>query len=485
MGLLQPPHRTIAVLALLVLIQSPALAADIAGGAPKADVGGSASSVIAGGLPLGVQQQIDAMLISRESPAELARRISLAAAGARRMADPAEKNAAKAQSRELRAQILREVRARHLLRAVYGQDQLKEQMTWFWANHFSVYALKRDIPLYLADYEDAALRPHALGRFRDILGAATRHPAMLRYLDNDRNVRGALNENHARELMELHTLGVNGGYTQADVQELARILTGFGVDPTGRKAAALARRRDGSLTGGAFVFDPARHDAGDKQLLGQRIAGQGADELDEALDILARHPATARHVSLKLATYFLADEPPGKLVDRISHTFQATDGDMAAVLDVLFTSNEFQAGHTQTFKDPMRYAVSTAQLVYPDAQIRNPYAISAWLRRLGQPLYGRETPDGYPLKGSAWADGNQLAARFELAATIGRGAGEFVGLGRDEREKLPPPSPPDLRRRVEKLNLRLGPETKSVLSTASSQAEWNTLLLSAPEFMWR
>lgn len=485
MALWQPPHRTMAALALLVLIQSPARAADITGVAPQAHVSDSAGPTVADELPPDVQRHIDAMLISREPPTELGRRISLAAAEARRIADPAEKKAAKAQSRQLRAQILGEVRARHLLRAVYGQDPLKEQMTWFWANHFSVYALKRDIPLYLADYEDAALRPNALGRFRDILGAATRHPAMLRYLDNDRNVRGALNENHARELMELHTLGVNGGYTQADVQELARILTGFGVDPTGRKAAALARRPDGLLADGAFFFDSAKHDPGDKRLLGHLIKSQGPDELEGALDILARHPATARHVSQKLATYFLADEPPGKLLERMSRTFQATDGDITAVLETLLNSKEFRTGRTQTFKNPMRYAISTAQLVYNDAPLRNPDALVAWLQRLGQPLYGRETPDGYPLKGSAWSDGNQLAARFELAGMIGRGAGEFVGLRREEREKLPPPSPPDLRHRVETLNLRLGAETKRVLDTASTEAEWNILLLSAPEFMWR
>ena len=226
------------------------------------------------------------------------------------MSDPAKaKEAQQALQQDLN-KLSREAMTRSVLRAVYSPWQLREQMTWFWMNHFSVFAGKAEIRVYLADYEEKAIRPNALGRFRDLLEASARHPAMLRYLDNAQNRAGYLNENYARELMELHTLGVDGGYTQKDVQELARVLTGFGL----------------------FAFSRAWHDDGPKTLLGQPIRARGERELDEALDRLARHPSTARFVSRKLAVFFVADEPPAALVERMAAEWARTDGDIAAVL---------------------------------------------------------------------------------------------------------------------------------------------------------
>src|SRR2546422_7311634 len=221
----------------------------------------------------------------------------------------------------------------------------------------------------VADYEERAIRPHALGRFRDLLGATARHPAMLIYLDNAQNAANRINENYARELMELHTLGVDGGYTQRDVQELARILTGFVVRE------------------GWFEFIPGRHDYGDKLLLGRAIRGRGAAEVDEALDLLARHPATARFLCRKLALVFVSDDPSEVLVERLASTFPSSDGDIAAVLRELFPSAEFSASLGTKFKDPVHYVVSAVRLAYDDKGILNAGPLINWLGRLGGPLY--------------------------------------------------------------------------------------------------
>src|SRR5712691_7253419 len=239
-------------------------------------------------LPPEAQATIDAMTISQRPLADLAAELE-----PQRKADP------KAYQESL-GRLGREAQTRMLLRALYSPNQLEEQMTWFWMNHFSVFQFKGPLRSLVADYEERAVRPQALGRFRELLGATARHPAMLIYLDNARNSAGRINENYARELMELHTLGVDGGYTQRDVEALARILTGWSLD----------------LAGGELSrFYPRRHDFGDKQLLGVTIKGRGAAELDEALDLLARHPSTARFVSRKLALFLVADEPPEALVE--------------------------------------------------------------------------------------------------------------------------------------------------------------------------
>jgi uncharacterized protein (DUF1800 family) len=358
------------------------------------------------------------------------------------------KEAQQAYQQEL-TRLARETMTRSVLRAVYSPWQLREQMTWFWMNHFSVFAGKAEMRAYLADYEENAIRPLALGRFRELLGATAQHPAMLRYLDNAQNAVGRINENYARELMELHTLGVDGGYSQRDVESLARVLTGWSID---LDAPGLAR------------FYPRRHDASTKELLGQPIRSKGAAELDEALDRLARHPSTARFVSRKLAVFFVADEPPAALVERMAATFSASDGDIAQVLRTMFASPEFRASLGTKFKDPLHYALSSLRLVLDDRPLPDAQPVLGALARLGQPLYARATPDGYPLTKADWASGGQLATRFEIARAIGYRIPVRIW---DE-----PVGP-------------LGASTREALARAATAEEWNQLLLSSPEFMQR
>jgi uncharacterized protein (DUF1800 family) len=358
-------------------------------------------------------------------------------------------------------------------------------MTWFWLNHFSVHQAKGNLRAMLGDYEEHAIRAHALGSFRDLLGAVAAHPAMLRYLDNDQNAAGRINENYARELMELHTLGVDAGYSQRDVQELARVLTGVGVNlsasnpPVKKELQAFYVRR------GLFEFNPARHDFGDKVLLGQPVKGKGLAEVNDALDRLAAHPATARFVSHRLALYWLDDTPPAALVQRMAQRFEASHGDIAATLDLLFNSPEFAAAAGKKFKDPMRYVVSAVRLAYDQKAVLNVGPMLNWLGRMGEPLYGRATPDGYPLIGSAWDSPGQMATRFEIAKAIGSGsAGLFKTDGPQPQERN---AFPQLSNALyyQSIARTLAPATAKALDQAASPQEWNSFLLSAPEMMFR
>jgi uncharacterized protein (DUF1800 family) len=381
--------------------------------------------------------------------------------------------------------LARQAAERSLLRDLYSSSQLQENMTWFWMNHFSVHQGKHNLRAMVGDYEQNAIRAHALGKFRELLSATLRHPAMLRYLDNEQNAAGHINENLARELMELHTLGVDGGYTQRDVQELARILTGAGVN-LGPDMPKLRREWQGEyVRQGLFEFNPNRHDHGDKQFLGATIRGRGMAEIDEAIDRLARHPATARFISRKLATYLVQDAPPQALVDRMAKTFLQTDGDIAATLSTLFSSPEFAASLGQKFRDPMHYVVSAVRLAYADKPILNPAPMIHWLNRMGEPLYGRGTPDGYALEQSAWSSAAQMSIRFEVARAIGSGS---AGLFRTEDARPTERAAfPQLSNQLyyEHLRARLRPATLQSLEQASSPQEWNTLLLSSPEMMYR
>src|SRR6267143_1436378 len=273
-----------------------------------------------GRLPAEAQATIDSMTISQRPLADMAVDLERQRRAFQNAAADERKAERQAYQEEL-GRLGREAQTRMLLRALFSPNQLEEQMTWFWMNHFSVFQFKGPLRALVADYEERAIRRHALGRFRDLLGATARHPAMLIYLDNAQNAANRINENYARELMELHTLGVDGGYSQRDVEALARILTGWSLN----------------LAGGELSrFYPRRHDFSDKQLLGVTIRGKGAAELDEALDLLARHPSTARFVSRKLAMFLVADEPPPALVERMAQSFAASDGDIAQVLRTLF-----------------------------------------------------------------------------------------------------------------------------------------------------
>jgi uncharacterized protein (DUF1800 family) len=401
------------------------------------------------------------------------------------MTDPDKKKAANDAYYQDQARLGREAQMISLMRDIYSPDQLREQMTWFWMNHFSVFESKNDIRTMIADYEEHAIRDHALGRFRDLLGAVAHHPAMLRDLDNDQNAANHINENYARELMELHTLGVGSGYTQKDVEELARVLTGLGVNVTPDTPKVRPAYVDFYLRKGLFEFNPERHDFGDKTLLGHRIKGRGLKEADEALDILSREPATARYVSRKLAIYFVSDDPPPALVERMAQTFQRTDGDIAQVLKSLFTSPELKASLGRKFKDPIHYAVSAVRLSYGDKPILNAQPITGWLYRMSEPLNERQTPDGYPMTAAAWSGPGQLTVRFEIARAMGSGN---AGLYKtDGAEPSDAPIYPGIATALfmEGLDRTLRPATRKALDQASTPREWNTLYLASPEFMHR
>ena len=399
-------------------------------------------------LPPDIQARIDEMTISRRSLVDLGAELEQRRRALQQA--PAEERKAERQAfNEDLQRLAREAQTRMLLRALYSPNQLEEHLTWFWLNHFNVFQFKGPLRALVADYEERAIRPHVLGRFRDLLATTARHPAMLIYLDNARNSAGRLNENYARELMELHTLGVDGGYTQADVEALARILTGWSLD---------------LATGELARFYPRRHDFGSKLFLGRTISGSGAQELDVALDMLARHPSTARFVSRKLALFFVADEPSDALVARMAQTFLDTSGDIPSTLRTMFASPEFRASLGTKFKDPLHYTLSALRLVLDERPLPDAQPVIGALARMGEPLYARATPDGYPLTRADWASPGQLATRFEIA----RGIAYRVPL------------------RIWDAPLgALSPATRETLAQASSPQEWNLLLLSSPEFMVR
>ena len=381
--------------------------------------------------------------------------------------------------------LQREAATRYLLRALYSPHQVQEEMTWFWFNHFNVHQGKHNVRAMLGDYESNAIRSHALGRFRDLLGAVVLHPAMLRYLDNDQNAAGHINENFARELMELHTLGVDGGYSQADVQELARVLTGLGVN-LGNPRPGMNKNLAGYyVRRGLTEFNPQRHDFGPKTLLGKPIQGKGLDEIEEALDRLASHPATAKFVCGKLARFWLADTPPPALVQRMVTQYMASQGDIAAVLTVLFNAPEFVQSPPQHFKDPVRYVISAVRVAYDQKVVLNVGPMVNWLNRMGEPLYGRLTPDGYPLTSNAWSSPGQMATRFEIAKAIGSGsAGLFKVDGPQAQDR---PAFPQLANPLyyQAMARTLSNATAQALDQAVSPQEWNTFLLAAPEMMVR
>ncbi len=436
-------------------------------------------------LPEPIQAQINAMTITQRSLEQLVQDMEQKRKTSDAIKDNAEKKMAQqAYQKELNL-LVREAATRSLLRAIYSSNQLQEQMTWFWMNHFSVHQGKHNLRVMLGDYEEHAIRSHALGKFRDLLAATVHHPVMLRYLDNDQNAVNHINENYARELMELHTLGVNGGYTQKDVQELAHILTGVGVnlgtDPPKIKKELQAQY----VRQGLFEFNPNRHDYGDKQLLGNKVQGRGLAELDEALDLLSRHPSTAHFVSRKLAVFFVSDNPSVELVERLSQVFLKSDGDIAATLQALFESTEFTQSLGHKFKDPMHYVVSAVRLAYDDKPILNADPMINWLSRMGEPLYGRQTPDGYSLVEADWASSGQMTTRFEIAKAIGSGsAGLFKTDGPQAQER---PAFPQLANALyfQSMQKKLSPVTRQALEQAGSPQEWNTFLLSSPEMMNR
>jgi uncharacterized protein (DUF1800 family) len=436
-------------------------------------------------LPPAAQAQIDALSISHTPMATFVADMDSQGKTANAITDPEQRQTAQKAYQDSLNRYGREAAIRSLLRDLYSPYQLREQLTWFWLNHFNVHLYKSNIRLLIGDYEDKAIRPRALGKFRDLLGATLRHPAMLRYLDNDQNAAGHINENYAREIMELHTMGVGSGYTQNDVQELARILTGAGVNQTAVAPKLKPEQQSQYVREGLFEFNPNRHDYGDKVFLGHAIKGRGLAEVDEALDLLAHAPATARFVSRKLAAYFVSDNPSAQLVEKMALTFRQSDGDIAAVLKTMFAAPEFQASLGIQFKDPMRYVLSAVRLAYDDRVVLNTAPLLGWLGRMAEPLFGHETPDGYPLTEAAWSGPGQMATRFEIARAIGSGsAGLFKPEGPDAVDHPAFPQPANALY-FTSLRPLLGAATRQALDQAISPQDWNTLFLASPEFMRR
>ena len=443
------------------------------------------------GLPAEAVSFIDKLPVSRTRPQDLAEKIR----SARRSAFGKSADEKKEMAKQLRQEFTElgfQVFERRTVRALYSPHQLQEMLTWFWFNHFNVFQNKKQVRFLLSDYEERAIRPHVLGRFRGLLRAVLMHPAMLVYLDNAENAKDAINENYARELMELHTLGVNGGYTQADVQALAHILTGAGLD--------LSRRPDGIygayVKQGLFAFNPNRHDSGPKTFLGSSFPGErGFAEIERALDILCRHPATAKFIARKLAVYFLADDPPQEVLDRMVAAFAQTDGDIGATLKVLFASREFSdpAYAGRKFKDPVQYLYSAIRVLYPGQVLQNFRPIAGALAQLGEPVYGHQTPDGYGMKERDWASSDQLEKRFQIArGFVGARGRLFVtkeaidaGIDRLRLAQARDAHPIDRAGMEPLVAPLLSQRTRSTLLKSADAEEWATLVLSAPEFMYR
>ena len=385
---------------------------------------------------------------------------------------------------------LRRLATAELTRHILSQRQLEAVMTDFWANHFNVYAAKGFVRLYEGDYLERAIRPNALGKFSELLLATARHPAMLLYLDNAESRRESsasmsagkrrgLNENYARELLELHTLGVDGGYSQRDVQEVARVLTGWSVT---------------QLRGGRFeyIFKKGAHDRGEKKLLGEVFpAGRGEDEGVRLIEFLARHPSTARHVATRLCTRFVADQAPASCVAAATSAFRQSDGDIQQVVRAIVKDASFwaPAARRGKLKTPLELVASTARALgaMPDGSL----ALSRTLEQLGEPLLQERVPTGYPDSEPEWASGGGMLARMTFATELG--AGKLQGLEVRWHETLPPGADAvELSNRLGALLLGAGTgspllsavreETSAIADPEQRRAAVVALLVGSPEF---
>jgi uncharacterized protein (DUF1800 family) len=345
-----------------------------------------------------------------------------------------------------------------LFRAIYSDRQLLEVMTDFWFNHFNVFVGKGPDRYLLTSYERDVIRPHALGKFEDLLVATAQSPAMLFYLDNwlsvgpnsdvangipkqanrqsrqrvrnkgqtnqSKGKRNGLNENYGRELMELHTLGVNGGYTQQDVTEVARVFTGWTLKQPKQ--------------GGGFTFEERTHEPGDKMVLGHRIKPKGEKEGLEVLHILAHHPSTAKFICANLAIRFVSDEPPQPLVDRMTQTFLKKDGNIREVLKTMLDSPEFWApdAYRAKVKTPLEFVVSAVRA--SGAQVTEAMPIARQLQNMGMPLYGMQPPTGYSMKADAWVNSSALLGRMNFALALTSGKVKGVQVDSDQAQNNDP-----------------------------------------------
>jgi len=359
--------------------------------------------------------------------------------------------------------VVAELQEGKILRAAYSERQLEEVMTDFWFNHFNIFVNKGADRYLTTDYERDVIRPHALGKFKDLLEATAKSPAMLWYLDNWDSVgahsefalnggrrpqqfrrafaRGGfgrppmqrpqlqqakqkapkgLNENYARELMELHTLGVDGGYTQQDVTEVAKVFTGWTIEKP--------------LRGAEFKFDEMRHEPGPKFILGKNIKENGEKEGEKVLDMLAHSPATAHFISKKLAMRFVSDTPPESLVDRMANTFREKDGDIREVLLTMFHSPEFwePEAYRAKVKTPLEFVVSAIRAT--DADVTNAMPLVQTLNRMGMPLYQQQPPTGYSMKSDAWVNSAALLNRMNFSLLLA--SGRMPGVSFDPHRLL-------------------------------------------------
>ncbi|MBS0467985.1 MAG: DUF1800 domain-containing protein [Proteobacteria bacterium] len=440
-----------------------------------------------GPLPGDAQQRIDALAISQRPMDAIVQDLAARRQAVQLAASAEEKMQRQQDYQRFLNQLAADAQRRLVLRALYSPAQLQEQMTWFWLNHFSVNQRKADIRAWVGDYEERAIRPHALGNFRQLLEATLRHPAMLRYLDNASNAAGHINENYARELLELHTMGVGSGYTQADVQALARILTGVGVDLRPLDAAPPPVRpqlRGDYRRAGFFEFNPNRHDYGPKVFLGQPMHGRGMGEVDEALDRIVAAPATAQFIAHKLAVFFIADEPPPALVQRTAQAFERSHGDIATTLATLLTAPE--AGRFgQKFRDPLHYVLAATRLAMNGQVAADVTPVLGWINRLGEMPFGHETPNGYPATQSDWDSSGQMTARFDVARQIATRSAVLFRADPQQPLAQPPYSPLSAQASVRARLPGWSEATCAVLAQARSPADWNTYFLSAPEMMYR
>ncbi|PYO10263.1 MAG: DUF1800 domain-containing protein, partial [Candidatus Rokuibacteriota bacterium] len=307
--------------------------------------------------------------------------------------------------------IADELRAAKVVRAVTSERQLEEVMVDFWFNHFNVFAGKGDVRWYVSAYEREAIRPYAMGRFPDLVRATAHHPAMLFYLDNwlsakpdfrvpvgpNRGRRAGLNENYARELMELHTLGVDGGYTQKDVTEVARAFTGWTIDRP--------------QTDALFIFRPIMHDTGEKIVLGHRIAaGGGRDDGERVIELLTQHPATARFVATKLVRRFVSDTPPPALVARVAGSYLSTGGEIPAMLRTIFESPEFyrEDAYRAKIKKPFEFVASAVRALGGSTDAQGGMALARASAEIGEPLYQAQPPTGFADRGEVWVNAGAL-----------------------------------------------------------------------------
>jgi uncharacterized protein (DUF1800 family) len=375
------------------------------------------------------------------------------------------------------ARIATELQAAKVVRAVTSERQLEELMVDFWFNHFNVFAGKGDVRWYVSAYEREAIRPFAMGKFPDLVRATAYHPAMLFYLDNwlsarpdfvvpvgpNRGRKGGLNENYARELMELHTLGVDGGYTQKDVTEVARAFTGWTIDRP--------------QTDGHFIFRPGMHDGGEKIVLGQRIpAGGGRDDGERVIEILTRHPATARFIATKLVRRFVSDTPPPALVARVAGTYTSTGGDISAMLRTIFESPEFfsEDAYRAKIKKPFEFVASAVRALGGTTDATGGMALARASAEIGEPLYQAQPPTGYADRGAVWVNAGALLARMNFALGLASGRYPHVNVALPALVAGADPSSPAavLDRLLASIVAdQPGPETRAVLTAQLSEPQ--------------